>query len=166
MPLPGFLSFPNPNELDAILAEEIRGVGDDAELAFAAHARHASGRMARGVKAHQRGSIVEVVVHARNPDGGYDYVGVTRFGHKGEFIYPRQDRRAAYVIDTKRRRHTGKKVGDQPALRFVIGGRVFFRGRVKAFHPDHDWAEDAMPEVREAAERGMRRAKQKIELHP
>jgi hypothetical protein len=158
--MPGFLSFPSPNELDRVLFDAIRGVGDDAELAFAAHARHASGRMARGVKAHTRGQVVEVVVFARNPIGGYDYVGVTRFGHKTEFITPRADRHVAYVIDTKRKRQRGRRA----TLRFVIGGRVFYRQKVKAFHPDHDWAEDAMPQVRDSADRAMQRIKRKIEL--
>lgn len=153
------LHFPDPRDLDRILLEEMRGLGEDAELAFAAHARHKTGRMARNVKSHVVGQHVEVTVFARNPETGYDYVGVTRFGHKAEYITP-VTRSAATVLATGRRRAHGHAA----ALRFVIGGRVVFAKRVKAFHPDHDWAEDAMPQVQLSADRAMRRVGQRIEL--
>lgn len=152
--------LPDPNDLDRILLEEMRGVGQDAELAFAAHARHKSGRMARNVKAHVVGRNVEVTVFAQDPLTGYDYVGVTRFGHKVEFITPRADRRPASVLATGRRRQTGHRA----MLRFVINGRVFYRSRVRGFHPDHDWAEDAMPEIQASADRAMVRIGQRIRL--
>jgi hypothetical protein len=152
--------FPDPNDLDRLLFEEMRGVGQDAELAFAAHARHATGRMARNVKSHVVGRNVEVTVFARDPTSGYDYVGVTRFGHVAEFIYPKADRRPASVLATGRLRQRGHRA----MLRFIIGGRVFYRSRVKAFHPDHDWAEDAMPEVQDSADRAMVRIGQRIHL--
>jgi hypothetical protein len=151
-----------PDDLDRILLEEMRGLGDDAELAFASVARKATGRMARNIKAHVRGQTIEVTVFARDPKSGFDYVAVTRFGHKVEWIYPRADRvqRPAYVIATKRKR----AVGHQAALRFVIGGRVIFAKRVRAFKPDHDWADDAMPLVERSADEAMRRVKRRIEL--
>lgn len=154
--------FPDPADLDRILLQEMKGLGVDAELAFAAHARHKTGRMARNVKAHVVGQHVDVVVHAKNPISNFDYVAVTRFGHKVEFIEPRKDRYHAYVIDTKRKRLNGND--SRSALRFVINGRVMYRHRVKGFKPDHDWAEDAIPEIERSTERAMRRVKQKIEL--
>jgi hypothetical protein len=155
-------SFPSPSGLDRILAEEMRGLGDDAELAFAAVARKATGRMARNIKAHARGATIEITVFARNPTSGFDYVAVTRFGHKVEWIYPRADRvrRPAYVLATKRKRATGRNA----ALRFVLGGRVIYARRVRAFQPDHDWADDAMPTVQRAADEAMARVKRRIEL--
>lgn len=152
--------FPSPNDLDRVLFDEMRHLGVDAELAFAAHARHKTGRMARNVKSHVVGRNIEITVFAKDPTTGYDYVGVTRFGHKAEFIVPRADRRPASVLATGRERQRGHRA----MLRLVIGGRVIFRGRVKAFHPDHDWADDAMPEVQRSADAAMKRVGQRINL--
>jgi hypothetical protein len=38
------------------------------------------------------------------------------------------------------------------ALRFVIGGRVLYRRWVRAYHPSHDWVEDADPAIDSAIE--------------
>jgi hypothetical protein len=152
--------LPNDRDVDRILNEEIRGLGQEAELVFMAHARKSTGRMARAIKAHMRGNTVEITVFARNPLTGYDYVGVTRFGHRMEFITPTVRSRATVLATGRRRAH-----GRRAALRFVVGGRVVYAKRVRGFKPASDWAEDAMPEIKDSADRAMRRIGKRIVTH-
>lgn len=151
--------FQRPERLERLLNETMRGLGEDAELIFQAHARHRTGRMARNIKSDVVGRTVVVSVEARNPQTGFDYVAVTRFGHRVARIYP-QVRSRATVLATGNRRKHGKKA----MLRFVIGGRVFYRHSVKGFKPEYDWADRAMPEVNQAAERAMAALGRKIIL--
>lgn len=155
-----FRLFDDPEELDRILQEELRHLGDDAELVFAAHARKRTGRMARNIKAHANGRTIEVTVFAADPKTGFDYVAVTRFGHKVARIYPRTRARAT-VVATGRARGRGRSA----ALRFVApDGRVLYRKSVKGFRPTYDWAERAFPEVQRSADRAMQRIGRRINL--
>lgn len=146
--------FPSDADLDRALNETMRGVGEDAELIFQAHALYQSGRMARGIKSEVQPNQVVVTAVARDPQTGYDYVGVTRFGHRKAYIEPRADRARATVMLTGSRRGTVRR--GNASLRFVIGGRVLYRRRVRGFHPAVDWAETAMPQVNQAAEHAMK----------
>lgn len=141
------------HDLRELLHTAVKNVGTDSELIFAAHARKKTGRMARNIRSTAVGDTAIVRVHARNPRTGYDYVGVTRFGHKLKWIEPTR------VWPTS---GVGKKlmripdVGwrwfqPAPALKTPFG---FFR-RVRGFHPAGDWAQKAMPQVRREAHREM-----------
>lgn len=133
--------------------EAQRGMADDAEIVFAAFAPKGSSRVARSIHTTQFGWALEVVADAKNPTSGYGYVGVTRFGHKMQYIYPRKDRKSARVLSTRRSRQRGT----QAALRLEINGIVLFRRRIKAYRPVADWAEEAMPTIhREAQQVGQR----------
>jgi hypothetical protein len=128
----------------------VRDIADDAELIYASHALVATGRMARGVRAVGEGDSILVRVDARDPETGYDYVGVTRKGHRRRVIHARsrrlgpRGRNPASVVATRRARRRGAS----SMLRTPWG----FRWSVRGFHPSSDWAEDALPEVRAAAE--------------
>lgn len=125
-----------------------REVGEDAELIFAAHAlKGETGRLSRGIRAIAAGDAIIVRADAKNPTSGYDYVGVTRFGHRAKWIYPRSDRRPASAVAT----HSLRRRDQRAALAIHIGGRVIFRSRVRGFRPRSDWAADAIPEVVEEA---------------
>lgn len=121
-------------------------LGRQAEVSFAAFAPHKSGRLIRGIASKVSGRSVIVTDEARNPLTGYDYVGVTRFGH-GE-ILPKNRQYGASVIATGKRRGYGRRA----ALRFVVGGRVVYAASVKAWKPASDWVDDALPEVQARAE--------------
>lgn len=138
-------------QMERDMDEEIREIGDEAELLYAAAALKSTGRMARNVKAHHLGgSVVHVDVHARDPKTGYDYVGVTRFGHTVARITPSEARRPASVISTRRRRaRVHYLTGPRPALRLPSGE---FRYSVRGFHPSGDWALKAWPAVKAAGE--------------
>lgn len=115
--------------LERDVREGVDQIGDDAELIFAGHALKRTGRMARGIKARRAGNMVLVEAKAVDPDSGYDYVAVTRFGHRGRIV-----------------------VKNARALRFMMKGRVMFRHSTAGFHPTGDWANDALPQVFEAAD--------------
>lgn len=88
-----------------------------------------TGRSARTIKARVRsyGGRITLELHADfvNPDTGYDFLRVTRFGHRVAFIFPRNAK----------------------ALRFVPrgapGGKPIFRMFVRGYHPKRDWVEQA-----------------------
>lgn len=142
--------WPDSRELDRLLEESLRGVGEDAELILQAHAPTETGRLGRSIRAEWVGGQVLVTANARDPQTGFDYVAVTRFGHKVAYIEPKARGRAT-VLATGRARKRGK----QATLRFVIGGRVFYRRRVKGYKPGFDWRDRALPEINEVSQRAM-----------
>lgn len=80
----------------------------------------------------------EIISDVKSEDG-FSYTGVTRFGHRTQFIYPRKAK----------------------ALRFTIGGRVIFAKKVRGYHPSRDWVESGLPgseaEAAKSSERVGRR---------
>jgi hypothetical protein len=157
--LRSFISARDGLKADTLEAE--RELGRKSEVIFGSHAPHRTGRLIRGISSIFLGDKVIVRDEAKNPASGYDYVGVTRFGHKVSRLYPAQ-RFAAFVLATKGRRKTSR-TSHPPALRFVIGGKVLYRASVAAYHPDHDWAEEALPEVGAAAQGVATRLGRRIE---
>lgn len=105
------------------------------EIAKEALADAAPGSVGRGVEIETVGTVLYVTVH-RYSEEGYDYAPVTRFGHRVERIYP---------VHAK-------------ALKTPWGPRAWVRG----YHPDHDWAEDAMPIIQASLGPGISQLKRKI----
>lgn len=141
------------NELRRELYLVVKNLSTDAEIIFAAHAPKKSGRLARGVRGRAVGDTALITAHARNPRTGYDYVGVTRWGHKLKWIVPTR----AWP-----RSGVGKKLMNipdvgwrwaqpAPALKLPFG---FFR-RVRGYKPAGDWVEKAIPEVQREGEMAM-----------
>ena len=62
--------------------------------------------------------------------GGYDYVGVTRFGHRAEYIFP--ENFGAFRLN-------------------FIGGFWTYAAYVKGYKPEFDWAEEALETTRAIA---------------
>ncbi len=143
---------------DTLVREAEREIVEEAEVVLAAHALYASGRMSRSVRSVRVGGETQIIAEAKNPQTGYDYVGVTRFGHKG-IIVPRTRGRAT-VVATGKARKRGKKA----MLRFSIGGRVVYSRSTKGFHPTTDWVKDALPEVDASAQRLLTRLARKVEV--
>lgn len=136
-----------------------RDLGRAAEVVFGAFAPFRSGRLIRGIASLVAGGKVVVRADARDPASGYDYVGVTRFGHRVARISPKGRRYAASVLSTGKKRSSGKRA----ALRFTIGGRAFFAASVRGYKPASDWATDALPEVEAEARVIVDRLGRKIE---
>ncbi len=137
-----------------------RVVGQGAVLIFRGYAPRRSGRLRRGIRLLSTGGAFTVRADARNPATGYDYVGVTRFGHRLRIIRPRGDRAAASVVATGRARAGGR----QAALRIVMpGGQVIYRRQVKGYRPAHDWAARAHRPIRRLAESNLVRLATTVE---
>lgn len=136
----------------------VRGLADDSELIFQSFAPRQSGRLARGIRAIVSGKHAIITAFARTPTTGYDYVGVTRFGHRQARIRPRSDRRPASVSATGRPRATGGRA----SLRFTMGGRVLYRKSVRGFRPKGDWAELARPNIEAAADDAAREIGERV----
>lgn len=159
--------FIRPATFDRLFKEALREAAADAELIFGAYAGRRlgksteprSGRLVRGIKTVTAGMSILIITEAKNPKTGYDYVGVTRFGHRG-MIVPRPGREAASVLATGSRRASGRNA----ALRFVIGGRVVYRRSTKGFHPVTDWAAEALPEIQRSTDQIMGKLARKIEV--
>lgn len=136
-----------------------REIGEDAEVIFAAHApKGESGRLFRGIKARTIGEDIVIEATARDPESGYDYVGVTRFGHKVLKIYPgRVARSTASAVritshGAVRQRQTFVSRGSF-ALKTPWGPRAWVRG----YKPATDWAEQGQSEVELLASVAMQR---------
>lgn len=134
---------------------EMRGeLGSKARRLYQVAAPSKTRRLADRIGVQVAGQRMQVVSGVADPRSGFHYTGVTRFG-RGE-VKPRTDRAPATVSDTRRPRQTGSRA----ALRFVIGGRVIYARRVKAYRPSRDWATKAHAgarrEVREAGRRVVR----------
>lgn len=153
-------------DLPVLVEEAIQGLAADSEIIFQAHApKGTDTRLARGIRVQTLGSLTaEVVSTARNPVSGYAYTGVTRFGHRRLYIEPkraisgRAGRAPSSVISTRNKRSQGRRA----ALRFIIGGRIFYRARIKSFQPAVDWASQAMPQVHAEAKRATQTLGQRI----
>jgi len=137
------------------MAQSARNVGSDAELIYQEHAPRRTGRLARGIKARAVGDQVVVSAVAVDPKTQFDYVDVTRFGHRKAIIVP----------VTKRGRPRKTLTIARVAGQFVSrsGGRLVFtsRGRlwrlfsVRGFRPTGDWTDRATPEIQIAADTEM-----------
>lgn len=147
------------------LERSARDVAKDAELIYAANAPHRSGRLSRGIRAVATGGgDVAVTATAVDPDTGFDYVRVSRFGHRKALIFP--------VTKRGQRRQSRTKVRDPKTGRFTSRGRsaLVFNSRgktwklpyVKGFRPKGDWVARSQPEITAAAETEMEATGNKI----
>jgi hypothetical protein len=99
----------------------------------------ASGRLAAEIHPEITGGGFQLISDVKS-EAGYSYTGVTRFGHRTAFIYPRRAQ----------------------ALRFQIGGKTIFAKRVRGYHPSRDWVESGMPAVQTASRQSADRVGQQI----
>jgi hypothetical protein len=145
-------------DIPVLLSDAQKSVAEDAELILAGFALKDSGRMARGIRAVQSGASYVVTAEAKNPVDGYDYVGVTRFGHKKRLIKPKYNRAKASVVDTEGKRKQRKGA----ALRIPLFGEVIYRSSVRGFHPLRDWVSEAVPTIEKRAGVEIERLSAKI----
>lgn len=133
-----------------------RAVGDDAELIYQAAAPRRSGRLARGIRAIPAGDTVIVTAEAVDPKSGFDYVAVSRFGHRKRIIRPVNRSGRARKARTVSRSARGTFVTrGRAALVFQSRGKTWKLASVKGFRPLNDWVEGALPDIRSAADTEM-----------
>lgn len=134
---------------ERLSGETARGVSDIAAAArrtFIFFAPRASGRLQRGIRAHKSGwrrNQIDITATAVDPETGFDYVAVTRFGHRMSTIQPK----------------------DNLVLKLnFIGGFWTFAPQVKGYNPTFDWAEEALEASQSIARNEARRISQRLEL--
>lgn len=149
-----------PNEL----AQAVEQVAHDASLILASYApKGRTGAIGRGIRVlsaqgrlasgrFATGRQFVIFTSARNQ--GYDYVGVSRFGHRVKFIRPSSDRQPQSVISTKRPKlrygmkdHLGRRA--RPALRLTPSGnhKGVYRNVVRGVVRPVDWVDQAQAAV-------------------
>lgn len=134
-----------PVDAQLLLDRALVDVADQAETFFKDHAPEDKGRLKRGITATPTATGVSIRVAAKDPETGYDYVGVTRFGHKVRRIRPIAGR-------TK----SGRRIFRPGFLRLEIGGRVLYRTSVRGVVKKVDWVVPARAESRVYAREQMK----------
>lgn len=146
------------------MMQSLRDVSADAELIYQAHAPRRSGRLARGIRAVPVGvDQVTVSAVAVDPKSGFDYVAVTRFGHRKRIIVPVSrggSRRKSRAVVRTATGQFAKRSGGR--LVFTSRGRLWRLSSVRGFRPKSDWVEDAFPEIAEIAKTEMQKTANKI----
>lgn len=81
-----------------------------------------------------RGGTVRINLRSpvTDPESGYAYTGVTRFGHRKQFLTPVKAERFQFFSK--------------------VAGRVINPKKVRGYHPDTDWVLEAKPVMVEAVE--------------
>jgi hypothetical protein len=142
--------------IDSGMADSARNVGDDAELIYQAAAPRRTGRLGQGIRAVPAGDSVVVTATAVDPKTGFDYVAVSRFGHRKRLIVPvtkaGRPRRARRTSRGLTGRFANRGRG---ALAFNSRGKRWVLPSVKGFRPRVDWVDTAWPEVSAAADTEM-----------
>lgn len=135
-----------PAEAQRMLDKALENSAEQAVTNFQTHAPELTRRLKRGITARPTATGFTVSVEAVDPETGYDYVGVTRFGHRVRRIRP-------VAGHTK----SGKRVFRDGMLRFPLGGRILYRRSVRGYRPKGDWVVPARVETHEFARQEMKR---------
>jgi len=143
--------------------ESARNVATDAELILQEHAPRRSHRLARGIRAVTVGDQVILTAKAVDPDSGFDYVAVSRFGHRKKIIKPVRSGGRSRRARNRTRLASGRFGTRRPAaLRFYSLGQLWILPSVRGFKPTSDWVQDSMPEINAAARDEMEQTGNKI----
>lgn len=126
-------------QMDSRMFEELDQLAGRTTRIMAGVAPHRSGRLAARIHPEIISNGFMLVSDVKSEEG-YSYTGVTRFGHRTQYIYPRRAQ----------------------ALRFSIGGKTIFAKRVKGYHPSRDWVESGIPGVETQAELSSQRVGRQI----
>lgn len=105
-----------------------------------------------GIKFRRGGDVINFTVHARDPESGYDYAAVTRFGHRVSIIEP---------VNAKALIIGGAGVEFDPKAK---GNDRPFRAWVSGSDPGFDWLEFGWEDVVAEAEDKLVNLGQRIEL--
>lgn len=119
-----------PEEAHKLLDDTLQDIASVSKDLFVTNAPHQTERLRQGITAVPTRAGVAIRVSAIDPETGFNYVDVTRFGHKVRRIYPVSGR-----TPTGRRRFRGGY------LRFVYGGVLFYRRSVRGYRPTTDWVQ-------------------------
>jgi hypothetical protein len=116
---------------------EVRRLGRVFEDVYRTHAPDDSGRLRGSIRAapffnDPSQPRTSIYAYARDPKNGYDYLPVTRFGHRVLTIVPKVKRALTVHAD-------GRDLAGE--------GPYFLAPSVRGYHPFTDWVEDAEREA-------------------
>lgn len=136
---------------DQRVSNLLRDMSDELEDIFRFHAPHESGRLHKGIRAVKSGDGIQVTAEAEDPESGFDYVWVTRFGHVVARIYAGRYARSQFsqAQYTKAGGPRVRPLRGAKALKTKYG---FFKS-VAGYRPGRDWAEPGYDEARLLADR-------------
>lgn len=109
----------------------------------------------------------------RDPATNYAYTGVTRFGHKKPWLYPKHATKAepfapgSKTLAGNPRSKFFLNIGHAPALAVHREGRYgkpIYRAAVRGYKPAGDWVEKGMPAAERAVTRSGERVVRKVAL--
>lgn len=149
--------------IDDGMRDSVNNVASDAELIYQAAAPRRSHRLARGIRAVPIGDQAIVTATAVDPGSGFDYVAVTRFGHKKRIIRPvtktGRPRQSRTVTRGPGGRFTKRSAA---ALSFFSRGQQWLLPSVRGFRPKVDWVDAASSQIDQAAGTEMDRTGNEI----
>lgn len=131
-----------------ILDEFAGNLAPTATKATRGFAPHRSGRLERSIKARVRsygGRIILEVLAGPRSDDGFDYLDVTRFGHKQAIIFPKRAKAIAFIPSG------------------APSGKAIVRAWVRGYKPDHDWVELVYEEMQHAMDDAARHLARRID---
>lgn len=110
------------------------------------HAPHDTGELGKSIEGtiRFRGDVVQVTFSARAVRDGFNYLPVTRFGHRQAEIRPKRARRLAVHVNGRRQ-------------------HPIFRRSVRGYAPRQDWAANAAIGVNNLADSAVRELDREIE---
>jgi len=141
-----------PVEAQRLLDDALRETSDEAVEFFKDEAPELSGRLKRGITARPTKTGYTITVKAVDPETGYDYVGVTRFGHKVRRIRPIE----------RRSEGTGRRTFRDGYLVFNSRGRNWRLKSVRGVRVRQDWVRPARVRSHDEASRRMREVGREI----
>lgn len=114
-----------------------RRVAQDAVEKFRRSAPHASRRLQNAIHAEELGGTTEVRANPVSEDG-YEYIGVTRWGHKLRVIRPIHARSFTSEVNGTKSR---------TAMRYTSRGQILYRAEVRGYHPHSDWVDRPITDI-------------------
>jgi hypothetical protein len=137
--------------------KKLRSAGEEL---LALHAPEESGRLISGIRGIIRGRrILVFTVRAEDPDSGFDYVDVTRFGHRVARIYPGQKARSVTSPVALTAAGTPRITSGRGARADIFRGAKVLKTKhgyfasVRGYKPSRDWVEPAIDDIQDAGGR-------------
>ena len=163
------------NTVNTEMSDAVEGLAYQMALIFSSVApKGRTGRLGRNIRVSSAqgrqsggrfgtGRQFAIIASAKDSHG-FDYVGVSRFGHLKPEIVPDPRRAIASVVSTRRLRapHSGR----QPALRIPlrVGAGAIYRHSVRGLQKGHDWVSDGVDLAQREADATARRLATKLEI--
>jgi hypothetical protein len=131
-------------QLDKEMEQSISETAEALKRVYRFWAPKRSGRLQKGIRAFKSGKAqIDMVVTGVTSESGYNYVAVTRFGHRAATILPKNNL----------------------VLKLDLGhGFWTFAPQVKGYNPEFDWVEEAFFTAQAVAEHHAKALSTRLQL--